>query len=194
MKIELLIANNIKELEHFFIKDHDLLLSFGTNIIVPDWILKKRNLTALNVHSAPPEYPGRDPHHFAVYDGVEEYGATLHIMNKKVDSGPIIAVKKFKINHKEVPWKLLSKANNASWDLIKGLFEKLSKGSALIPLPEIFWGKRVTTRKMFHDMCKLDLHLSEEEFIRRLRAFSFPGHNNLYLDFYGYKFCIENKA
>ena len=70
MKIELLIANNIKELEHFFINDHDLLLSFGTNIIVPDWILKKRNLTALNVHSAPPEYPGRDPHHFAVYDGL----------------------------------------------------------------------------------------------------------------------------
>jgi methionyl-tRNA formyltransferase len=194
IKIELLMAASINELEQFFINDHDLLLSFGTNIVVPDWILKKRNLTALNVHSAPPEYPGRDPHHFAVYDGVEEYGATLHIMNKKVDSGPIIAVKKFKINHKEVPWKLLSKANNASWDLIKGLFEKLSKGSALIPLPEIFWGKRVTTRKMFHDMCKLDLHLSEEEFIRRLRAFSFPGHNNLYLDFYGYKFCIENKA
>ena len=194
IKIELLMAASINDLEQFFINDHDLLLSFGTNIVVPDWILKKRNLTALNVHSAPPEYPGRDPHHFAVYDGVEEYGATLHIMNKKVDSGPIIAVKKFKINHKEVPWKLLSKANNASWDLIKGLFEKLSKGSALIPLPEIFWGKRVTTRKMFHDMCKLDLHLSEEEFIRRLRAFSFPGHNNLYLDFYGYKFYIENKA
>ena len=194
IKIELLMAASINDLEQFFINDHDLLLSFATSIIVPDWILKKRNLTALNVHAAPPEYPGRDPHHFSVYDGVEEYGATLHFMTKKVDSGPIIDVKKFKINHKEGPYKLLSKANDASWDLIKGLFEKLSKGSALIPLPEIFWGKRVTTRKMFHDMCKLDLHLSEEEFIRRLRAFSFPGHNNLYLDFYGYKFCIENKA
>ena len=33
IKIELLMAASINELEQFFINDHDLLLSFGTNIL-----------------------------------------------------------------------------------------------------------------------------------------------------------------
>ena len=41
------------------------------------------SLTAINIHAASPQAPGGDPHHFAIYDKVKEYGATLHYMTKK---------------------------------------------------------------------------------------------------------------
>ena len=48
-------------------QQYDLLLSFGTGVIVPESILLTPGLVALNVHAASPDFPGRDPHHFAAY-------------------------------------------------------------------------------------------------------------------------------
>ena len=191
LKLKLLVVENLKELEQAFLNKQDLLLSFGTNVIVGEKILNNENLLSLNVHAAPPEYPGRDPHHFAIYDGVKEYGATLHVMKKKVDSGPIIEVKRFKVLPYDTPNKILTRANEASWILIKNLFKKISSGKKLMPLHNISWGKRITNRKMFLEMCKLDVKISEQEFRRRLKAFSAEGYNNIYIDMYGYKFFIK---
>src|SRR5688572_2747045 len=59
-----------------------ILLSFGTSVIVPDAILRTPGLLPINIHAASPQYPGRDPHHFAAFDGVTEYGATMHLMTR----------------------------------------------------------------------------------------------------------------
>jgi methionyl-tRNA formyltransferase len=70
----------------------DMLLSHSTSVIVPGKLLEPFGERALNIHAASPDYPGRDPHHFAVYDGVRRYGATLHRMARKVDAGAILDV------------------------------------------------------------------------------------------------------
>ena len=49
-------------------KQFELLVSFGSSIIVPKKILDIKGLTSINIHAASPDYPGRDPHHFAVYN------------------------------------------------------------------------------------------------------------------------------
>lgn len=68
----------------------DCLLSYQSAVIVPKDILTFFLDVAINFHGAPPSYPGRDPHHWATYDGAKTYGATAHWMWPQVDSGPII--------------------------------------------------------------------------------------------------------
>ena len=70
----------------------DVLLSFATSIIVPKEVIDRFPSGAYNIHAASPDYPGRDPHHFAVYEGATRYGATCHIMSAPVDEGPIVDV------------------------------------------------------------------------------------------------------
>lgn len=68
-----------------------VLISYSTGVIVPPTVLSRYE-RAYNFHAATPHYPGRDPHHWAAYDGVHDYGATCHVMAAKVDAGPIIGV------------------------------------------------------------------------------------------------------
>ena len=45
----------------------------------------------LNIHpSLLPKYPGLDPQQQALDDGARESGATVHIVNKDLDAGPIV--------------------------------------------------------------------------------------------------------
>jgi methionyl-tRNA formyltransferase len=156
--------------------------------------LELPGLLALNVHAASPDYPGRDPHHFAVYDGAKKYGATVHFMTSKVDSGPIVEVELFDVPAEATPASLLDQANQAAWVLLERLLEKLAGKKAITPLGEPHWGTRKTTRKMFMDLCRVDASMNAAEFERRLRATTMPGYNNLCFELHGYRFRLEGKS
>jgi len=173
-----------------FSSHQDLLLSFGTGLIVPDSTLTNPSLLALNVHAGSPQYPGRDPHHFAVYDGARQYGATMHYMIKSVDSGPIVDVELFAVGSRTSPHELLGLANEASWRLIDRFFQKYVKEGRPAPI-DIFWSQRKTTRQMFLDLCRVSPEMSEEEILRRYHAVSMPGYRNLYLDLAGLRFRAD---
>src|SRR5207245_6682120 len=86
---------------------HTSLISFGTSVIVPATLLARLIKPAYNLHAASPEFPGRDPHHFAAYLGAKTYGATLHLMTERVDDGPIVAVEMFQVAPDATPASLL---------------------------------------------------------------------------------------
>jgi methionyl-tRNA formyltransferase len=191
--IDVVIVSDLSALEQAFSKGCDLLMSFGTGVIVPEWILEQNELLAVNVHSATPQYPGRDPHHFAIYDGVTQYGATMHIMTKNVDEGPIIDVEIFDVPADVYPYNLLTLANEAGWELISRFFSSLKSGRPIAPIQGMHWGARKSTRKMFLEMCRIDLAMPRSEIARRYRATAMPGYSNLYLDLHGYRFRIEGQ-
>lgn len=167
----------------------DILLSYGTSLIVPlDQLGRFR--AAYNVHAASPEYPGRDPHHFAIYDGVRRYGATCHVMTARVDEGPIVDVEWFDVAPDETPGSLLRRADQAAVTIIQRLGPKFRNG----PLPPISqtWGLRKTKRSDFLAMCRISPDISREEFERRLRAFNSGHHNNMTVEVQGKIFRIEN--
>ena len=192
LKLDALIANDSYALERAFSIPHDLLLSFGTGVIVPSRILEMPSLLALNVHAAPPQYPGRDPHHFAAYDGAKQYGATLHYMTQSVDAGPIVDVELFDVPGQLTPAELLAHANDAGWLLIERFFRRFAERGAPEPMHGQTWGPRKTTRRMFKELCRIDPDMRREEFERRLRAAAMPGYRNLYLEIHGYRFKIED--
>jgi methionyl-tRNA formyltransferase len=187
-------VSSLAELQSACAQPFDLLLSFGTGVIVPKSIIHLPNITALNIHAASPEYPGRDPHHFAAYNVVREYGATLHYMTDKVDAGPIVDVELFDIPQDASAAFLFETANEAAIELMRRFFKGYESTGAPFPRKDILWGVNKSTRAKFMELCRIDCEMPETEFLRRLKATTMPGYNNLYIDIHGYRFRLEGKV
>ena len=192
LELEVRHANSMATLQAAFATPARLLLSFGTGVIVPQAILSQRGLLAVNIHSASPEYPGRDPHHFAAYDGVTEYGATMHIMTESVDSGPIVDVERFAVERDCAPIELLTRANDAGFVLLRRLCDALRVAGQLPPPIAVSWGTHRYTRKEFLELARIDCGMSVDEVRRRLRATAMPGYHNTYLVLHGHRFRLED--
>jgi methionyl-tRNA formyltransferase len=176
---------------HFQTEEYDLLLSYATSVIVPGWILDKPNLIAVNIHAASPQYPGRDPHHFAVYDEATQYGATLHFMTESVDAGPIIDVELFDVPDGVRPIDLLDKGCEAACRLLGKYLAIFLSGKTPASNPDLAWAGKKRSRKDFLELCGIDAGISEEEFEKRQRACQMPGYDNLYTVIQGRRFKME---
>lgn len=186
-------VNDRTELDEVFNKvvKPDLVFSFGTSIIVPEKYLTLPGCPAINIHSASPAYPGRDPHHFAVYDSAKTYGATMHYMTKKVDDGPIIDVEFFDVTPSQTPRDLLIKANECSWVLMARLFTWLKDEKEFPLAVQYTWSKQKRSRKDFNALCQIDITIESEELNRRIRAFHVDNYYNLFVTIGGKKFYYK---
>ncbi len=187
-------VSSLEDIESACAQPVDLLLSFGTGVIVPKHIINLPSITALNIHAASPEYPGRDPHHFAAYYGAKEYGATIHYMTDRVDEGPIVDVETFEVPQGTSAAILLEKANEAAIELMRRFFKTYAAKGAPVPRNDLIWGPHKSTRNEFLELCRVSCEMSESEFSRRLKSVTMPGHNNLYIDIHGYRFRLEGKV
>ena len=105
----------------------DYLFSFLCPVIIPDKILEMTRIKNINVHPAPPEYPGIGSVSRALYDERSEFGVTAHLMKKKVDTGKIIKVIRFPILNDDTCEKLDFKAKQTSIDLMKDILKIFQK-------------------------------------------------------------------
>jgi methionyl-tRNA formyltransferase len=146
------------------------LISFLSDIIVPKFVLEKLQFGAINFHPGPPSYPGHAPFSFALYDGAHEHAITIHEMLEKVDSGGILAVKRFSIpkfcNHMQLIDLCISHATNLLNERITQLLS-----SDLFEYSTQMWGKHKTTKNEFAFMCQIPLDISKSELERRILAF-----------------------
>lgn len=147
------------------------LIAFVTAVLVPSRILKTLGYGAYNFHPGPPNYPGRTPAHFAIYERATEFGATAHVMIERVDSGPIVGVEQFAIP----PETDITGLCELSYSHTARLFGRLSKELATRaePLPElpIRWCGRKSTKKLYARMCDIPLDVAKDELDRRVAAF-----------------------
>jgi folate-dependent phosphoribosylglycinamide formyltransferase PurN len=120
------------------------LICFNTGVIIPKTILDGLEKTAYNFHAAPPEFSGRDPHHWAINRGATVYGATCHVMTEKVDDGPIVAVSSFDIEPGTNPKALARQAINVAADLFDALLPRLLEGD--LPPANFEWGPIKSSR------------------------------------------------
>lgn len=174
-------------------KDSWCLISCGTSIIVPANILNKLDNNAVNIHAASPGFPGRDPHHFAIYHDAERYGATAHIMHPEVDSGPIMDIEWFDIQENETPYSLLERAKIASKVIIRRLVPKLIKQAEIKQL-EYKWSDFKTSRKDFLKLCRVSPLVSKDELEKRKKAVELEGRKNLYINLHGSQFYFDKSV
>lgn len=147
------------------------LISFLSDVIVPADVLARLDGPAYNFHPGPPEYPGSYVAGFAIYDGATTFGVTLHEMAARVDSGTIVAVRRF-----DVPdgAKFLD-LEKLSYAAVLEMFVAfapyfVSDDAPLAPSGDA-WGARKCTNAEAERLKKVEADLSEEEIVRRYRAF-----------------------
>ncbi len=147
------------------------LVALITDVIVPDDILSALDGPAYNFHPGPPEYPGSYAAGFAVYEGALSYGVTLHEMAAKVDSGPIVDVRRFDIGETAKFQDVEIEAFNLAIEMFKLYAEHLATNDTPLPHTNEVWSGKTRTRAEAEHLKQLASDLSEDEINRRYRAF-----------------------
>jgi len=144
------------------------IISYLSRWILPPEVLKSAAL-AINFHPGPPEYPGYGCNNFAILEDAKDYGVTCHHMNQSVDSGPIIAVRRFPVLATDDGGTLLLRAYDHQLALFYEIAALIVQGKDL-PRSEATWTRKPFTRKQFNELGKISVDMSEEEAARRRRA------------------------
>jgi methionyl-tRNA formyltransferase len=153
----------------------DYIISYLSRWIVPDAVLKRARRAAINFHAAPPEYPGFAPINFALYEGAATYGVTCHHMAGKVDTGQIIATRRFPLYPSDDVASLLARTYDFQIVLFYEILERLRKGDKLEPNGER-WSRAPFTRKQFDELNRIDAKMTKDEMVRRIRATTFQNY------------------
>lgn len=170
------------------------LIAFCTDIIVPEAVLGRLPGPAYNVHPGPPWVRGIYPSVFALYDGLDRFGATLHELTMEIDAGPIVAVDEAAITPAMDRLALETLAR----DLVTGLLTRMAPDLLTVkgPLPHLDaqWSGPAWSRKDFDALCRLPGDIDEAEFRRRLRAVGEGPNHALFFEKFGRRFPLAPPA
>src|SRR6202142_1559262 len=140
----------------------DYIVSFLSRWVVPEEILKHAGKAAINFHPAPPEYPGIGCTNFALYENAKEYGATCHHMASKVDTGNIIAVKRFLVYPEDDVDSLFKRTDENQIALFFEIVQLMADGKEL-PVSNEKWTRPPFTRKQFNELFVIRPEISKDE-------------------------------
>jgi methionyl-tRNA formyltransferase len=147
----------------------DLFISFISSWIYPQQLLSNAGFAAINFHPGSPEYPGTGCTNFAVYNGAKEYGITCHHMNATVDTGNIIAVKRFPVKEEDTVYTLTQQCYKLIEESFYEIMDSILQEWPL-PVTNEQWKRKPYTRKQLDELCAITPGMSEEEIERRIKA------------------------
>ena len=108
----------------------DFIFSFQYDQIVSQKVINTTKYGAINMHFSPlPKYRGVAPIAWALINGENEYGVTIHYMDPGIDTGDIISQTNFEIDSKINARDLYKKCENIGITLFKKSIDKLLDGN-----------------------------------------------------------------
>ncbi len=165
-------------------------------ILKKEHIEKAKDIT-INLHMAPlPEYRGCNQFSFAILDGVNEFGTTIHRLEEGIDSGGIIKERRFKISKNIWVRELYEKTFNESLMLFKETLPNLISGEYKVVQQKYFLKERKTSlhfRKEINDIKIIDLNWPMEKIMKHVRATYMPGFEPPYFIFDGKKIYFKRE-
>jgi len=166
--------------------DGDYIISYLSRWVVPEYLLDRARKAAINFHPAPPEYPGIGCNNLALYEDAKEYGVTCHHMASKVDTGAIIAVKRFPVYGEDNVATLLERTYECQIALFFEIIGIISEGKEL-PTSKEKWTRPPFSRRQFNELFKITTAMNKDEIARRIRAISYKSWQP-YIELEGYRF------
>lgn len=167
------------------------LLSYLSNVIVPADCLAAFSHGAYNIHPGSPEYPGTAPEAWAAYERAAKFGATFHVMDEKIDAGPIIDAEILPVTgHKDRPG-LSRVARQAVTLLLVRIAAALTSDAPIAPSRSLPWGGVKRTAADYERMCRFAPDITKEELEHRLLCFGPPGPVEFSLELHGRRFVME---
>lgn len=168
----------VKEYQDTLIESFDLVISLNCRQLFPSKLVN--GVTCVNFH------PGLNPYNRGMYPQVfsilknEPTGATLHIIDDKIDHGPIIDQIKVPIHPDDNSATVFSRIVEAEVELIRrNVRDLVYKTFKTSPVNET---GTLNTRRDFEALCQIDLDkkYTGKEWLDYLRAFTHPPYRNLY--------------
>lgn len=147
----------------------DLIISYLSQWIIPQSLLQNASLAALNFHPGPPEYPGIGCTNFAVYNKADEFGVTCHHMASKVDTGDIVAVKRFPVFETDTVYSITQQCYSHILNMFYNIFSLIMHGEN-IPSSKEAWMRKPYLRKELDDLCRLTPDMDLKEIELRIKA------------------------
>lgn len=130
-----------QKVSNFADMDYELGISFLYTHKIPKSEFERKK-TWINFHPGPlPEYKGRNLCYHAIMNQEKEFGATIHYMDERFDSGPIIEVKKFSIENYDTAGDLTLKSRDALCSLFKEYIPIILKGEIVNIQPQSSQGR-----------------------------------------------------
>ncbi|OGG80033.1 hypothetical protein A3A39_03000 [Candidatus Kaiserbacteria bacterium RIFCSPLOWO2_01_FULL_54_13] len=115
----------------------DIIFCIGSMQLIPKEVLAIPPLGVVNIHPALlPKYRGRYSTAHAIFNGEKETGATLHFMDERIDSGPIIMQEAFPIGNEDTARVVYDKFTEVGTALFKRFVESLKRGEEIASTPQ----------------------------------------------------------
>ncbi len=109
----------------------DLIFSFYSRNMIRDDILTIPRLGAFNMHgSLLPKYRGRVPINWAIINGEQKTGVTLHHMVKRADAGDIVDQEAVPIGPDETAREVFERVVTAARSVLERQIEAIKAGTA----------------------------------------------------------------
>lgn len=176
------------------LKDVDFILSVQYHLILRQEHIDVAKEMAINLHMAPlPEYRGCNQFSFALFNQAQIFGTTLHRLESGIDSGPIIAERRFEIETGQDVKSLYDRTFEESELLFKANIKNILSGNfKLVDQSKLFIDRGVKTyyRKDIVKLREIDLNDSAEVIIRKVNATAMPGFEPPSTAFEGKKYYI----
>ena len=166
----------------------DYILSYLCRWVVPLAVIESA-ATAINFHPASPDYPGIGCNNYALYENASEYGATCHHMLSRVDTGKIIAVKRFPVFPTDDVDSLLTRTYEFQLTLFYEVVSTILNGQ-LLPESTETWTRPPRSRKEFNELGVITPDMNDDEVARRVRAISY-GMFQPTVDIGGFRFTLK---
>ncbi|HEY8688104.1 MAG TPA: formyltransferase family protein [Chitinophagaceae bacterium] len=147
----------------------DLIISYLSQWIIPQILLQNASLAALNFHPGPPEYPGIGCTNFAIYNKADQFGVTCHHMASKVDTGDIVAVKRFPVFETDTVYSITQQCYSHILNMFYNIFSLIMKGEN-IPASKEIWMRKPYLRKELDELCRLTPDMDLKEIEHRIKA------------------------
>lgn len=154
----------------------EFIFCFRSLFRIPKSLLVKAHGSAINFHPGPPEYPGSGCINFALYDGVQEFGVTAHLMNERIDNGRILQVRRFPISEDDGLMDVLYRTHCELFDLCAHFLSQVRENGEkfiedqLAATGDIKWVGEARKLKDLEELQRLHVGISEEELKRIVRA------------------------
>ena len=168
--LQLVHPNQISDLPDEFLLA-SRLISFGTRYYIPANLLERIGYGSYNFHPGSTAFPGWAPFLYAIYEGADQYGVTVHEMSPKIDAGKIVAVTEFAIPHRITPQNLVDLTTDHMVALFKELSASFVNQSHYLPAIDVHWQRTPNRKRDFAAICALPLDIDATELKRRIFAF-----------------------
>jgi methionyl-tRNA formyltransferase len=114
--------------------DVDLLVNVHSLFVVHEAVLTAPRIGSFNLHPGPlPDYAGLNAPSWAVYNGEQSYGVTLHWMDAGIDTGPIAYERSFELTADDTGLAVAGKCVRHGVPLVLNLVEQAQTEPAAIP-------------------------------------------------------------